>query len=161
MTVMKSLTATMKKMKRKIVPNLPPDEVTRIREMVPTVDELRIIDLMRDYRAIRNNYFGKTIPPVEEVLLRFLPRKEMQRIVRADNEDIDGISLWGYYLGSPVPVTIVLADDLRVNEIRITLIHEMAHLKVNIKANRSMKHGKTFEKELTRLRIAGAYDGWM
>ena len=46
-----------KAMKRKIVPKLPPDEVTRIREMVPTVDELRIIDLMRDYRAIRNNYF--------------------------------------------------------------------------------------------------------
>ena len=27
--------------------------------MVPTMAELRIIDLMRDYRAIRKAYYGK------------------------------------------------------------------------------------------------------
>lgn len=140
---------------------LPSSEVERIREMVPTVAELRIIDLMRDYRALRNRYFGNTIPPVEEVILRFLPRTEMQRLARAEEADVDGLCMWGVYLGSPVPKIILLADDLRVNETRLTLLHEMAHMKVDIKHRRQMKHGKTFQKELDRLRVARAYDGWM
>jgi len=141
--------------------SLPPEEVKRLKEMVPTVDELRIIDVMRDYRAIRKNYFGSSIPPVEEVLLRFISRKELDRVMRENDGDVDAISLWGVYLGVPVPRLILLADDLRTNETRIALLHEMAHLKVNIKHGRNMRHGKTFEKELDRLRTARAYDGWM
>ena len=144
-----------------MVSKLSKSEVERIKMVTPTIAELRIIDLIRDYRAIRKGYFGNSIPPVEEVLIRFLPRKEMSRLARADDDDVDGLCLWGYYLGSPVPRTILLADDLRVNETRVTLVHEMGHMKVNIKHKRNMHHGKAFQKELTRLRIAGAYDGWL
>lgn len=143
------------------MPKLPKDEVDRLKEMVPTVDELRIIDLMRDYRAIRKGYFGNSIPSVEEVLLRFLSREEMDRLTRREDGETDGLCLWGEYLGSPVPRTILLADDLRTNEIRVALLHEMGHMKVDIKHGRRMHHGKVFQKELTRLRVAGAYDGWI
>ena len=141
--------------------SLPPSEVERMKSMVPTVEELRIIDLMRDYRAIRKAHFGTSIPPVEVVLLRFLSRKEMNRLTRCEDGETDGLCLWGEYLGSPVPRTILLADDLRINEIRIALLHEMGHMKVDIKHGRRMRHGKVFQKELNRLRLAGAYDGWM
>ena len=45
------------------MPKLPKDEVDRLKEMVPTVDELRIIDLMRDYRAIRKRRLTETQSP--------------------------------------------------------------------------------------------------
>jgi hypothetical protein len=136
-------------------------EVDRMRRMVPTINELRIIDLMRDYRAIRKNYFGRSIPPVEEVLLRFVSRKELDRLAKQNEREVIGISLWGKYLRSPAPKIVLLADDLEPKEIRITLLHEMAHLKVDIKYGQCMGHGKIFEKELDRLRLARAYDGWM
>lgn len=59
---------------------LPPSEAERLREMVPTIAELRIIDLMRDYEAIRKRRYGNTIPPVEEVAIKFVPRKELNRL---------------------------------------------------------------------------------
>ena len=85
----------------------------------------------------------------------------MDRLARAEDGDIDGLCLWGEYLGSPVPRTILLAEDLRVREIRLTLLHEMAHMKVNIKFGRSLHHGKIFKKELRRLAAAGAMDAWL
>jgi hypothetical protein len=140
------------------VHNLQKEEVERIKEMVPTIAELRIIDLMRDYRAVRNKYFGTSIPPVDEVLLRFLPRKEMNRLGGAD--DIAGVCCHGEYAGAAAAKVILLADDLHICETRITLLHEMAHMKVNTKCGRQMKHGETWKKEMRRLAAAGAFDDW-
>ena len=140
------------------MPKLPSDEVARIKEMVPTVDELRIIDLMRDYRAVRSLYFGKSIPPVEEVLIGFMPSREMRRI--GAGVDSDGACLAGRVAGLITCYAITLSDDLRANETRITLLHEMAHLKVNIKFGRQMKHGEHWKKEMRRLAAAGAFDNW-
>ena len=63
--------------------------------MVPTLPELRLIDLMRDYRAIRKHYFGNTIPPVEDVLIGFLSQKEICRFVGKD--ETVGACLAGKY----------------------------------------------------------------
>ena len=133
-------------------------EIERMRKMVPTVEELRIIDLMRDYRAVRKNFFGNSIPPVEEVLIRFLPRREMDRMGGSDN--IAGLCSFGSHCGLPSTKAILLVDDLHVIETRITLLHEMAHMKVNLKCGRQMKHGKTWQKEMRRLASAGAFDNW-
>jgi hypothetical protein len=138
---------------------LPKHEIERIKEIIPTLSELRIIDLMRDYRAVRNAYFGNAIPPVEEVLIRFLPRREMKRLGGSDEEDVDGLCAHGEYKGCATVKTILLADDLRVSEIGITLRHEMAHMKVNTKFNRKMGEGKYWKKEIRRLFVAGAYEG--
>ena len=149
-----------KMMKRKMVPKLPPDEVARIKEMAPTVDELRIIDVMRDYRAIRNARFGKTIPPVELVFIRFIPRREMERFCSAEDGMTIGACLAGRHLGSPMPYVIALAEDANVLESRFTLLHEMAHLKVNIKFQRNMGHGRYWKREMRRLAAVGAMDDW-
>jgi hypothetical protein len=148
-------------MKKNSAFKLQASEVERIREMVPTVDELRIIDLMRDYRSIRKNYFGNSIPPTEEILIRFLPRNEMGRLSGSKDRDTDGYCSCGKHHGTPVPQTLSLVDDLDVNQTRITLLHEMAHMKVNTKFGRAMKHGKNFKKELRRLMAAGAFDDWL
>ena len=140
---------------------LPKSEIERLKDMVPTIAELRIIDLMRDYRAIRNAYFGETIPPTEEVLLRFLPRDEIARLSGFDDKDTDGLCSFGKFSKSiSCPKSILLADDLRVSETRITLLHEMAHMKVDTKFGRPMGHGENWKKEMRRLAEAKAFDNW-
>ncbi len=136
-------------------------EVERIRSMVPTIAELRDVDLMRDYRAIRKNYYGNTIPPIEKILIRLLPREEIARLSGYDDEHTEGLSCWGKYKGFIVPAMILLPDDLKVWETRVNLLHEIAHLKVNLKFKRNMGHGKNFDREIRRLVAAGAYDGWL
>jgi hypothetical protein len=136
-------------------------EVKRIKEMVPTVSELRNIDLKRDYRSIRKSYYGRTIPPVEEVLIAFLPRAEIRRLSGYDDDETDGLCCFGSFRGVPALKAILLADDMKPNETRISLLHEMSHMKVNLKFGRSMGHGKNFEREIRRLVMAGAYDGWL
>jgi hypothetical protein len=145
-------------MKKKSSFKLPQSEVERIREMVPTIEELRIIDLMRDYRAIRKNYFGSTIPPVEDVLIRFLSRKEICRFVGKD--ETVGACLVGRYSTNPFPYILAVADDLSVNETRITLLHEMAHMKVDIRHRRARGHGKHWQAEMKRLARIGAFENW-
>jgi hypothetical protein len=134
------------------------EESQRLKKMVPTVDELRIIDLMRDYRVLRNRHFGNTIPPVEEVLLRFLPRHEITRLGGFD--DVAGVCCFGEHAGFAAAKAILLADDLHVCETRITLLHEMAHMKVNTKAGCNLSHGKIWKKEMRRLAAVGAFDDW-
>ena len=141
--------------------HLPKDEVEFLKKMVPTVSELRIIDLMRDYRAIRDTYFGNSVPPVEVVLLRFLPRKEIVRLGGYDDPDTDGWCMCGEVNGHALPTAILLSDDLRLNEVGIALRHEMAHLKTNLKFGKSMGEGKYWKKEIRRLVAAGAYDGFL
>ena len=135
-------------------------EVERIKKMVPTIAELRNNDLRRDYRSVRNNYYGNTIPPENEVLIEFLPREEISRLSGYDDNETDGLCSFGTFRGLPAPKAILLPDDLKVNETRVSLLHEMAHMKVNLKFGRSMGHGNNFNKEIRRLFLAGAYDGW-
>jgi hypothetical protein len=143
-----------------VVSKLSKSEVERIKMVTPTIAELRIIDLMRDYRVLRNRHFGNTIPPTEEVLLRFLPRREITRLGGYD--DVDGLCCYGGKVaGHPCPKAILLPDDLNVNETRLSLLHEMAHMKVNSKFGRSMGEGKNWKKEMRRLMNAGAFDGWL
>ena len=148
-------------MKKSSRSKLSPDEAKRIKAMVPTIDELRIIDLMRDYRAIRKNYYGNSIPPVEKMLIRFFPREEIVKLSGYDDEHTDGLSCWGKYKGFLVPTMILLPDDLKICETRISLLHETAHIKVNLKFGRNMGHGKNFDREIRRLAAVGAYDGWL
>jgi len=134
-------------------------EMEWLKGLVPTVDELRIIGLMRDYDSIRRAYFGKTIPPVSDILIRFLPRKEIARLGGFDDSDTDGLCSFGMYRGTPCLMAILLADDMNELENDLTLRHEMAHMKVNLKFGRMMGEGEHWKKEIRRLVAAGAYDG--
>ena len=140
---------------------LPKSEVERIKAMVPTIAELRPIDLMRDYRAIRKAYYGKTIPPVEEVVFKFLPRHELKRLVNAADEDVDALCAFGMHRGIPTLKAIVLAEDLNTEETRLRLLHEIAHMRVNLKFGRMMGEGKYWKNEMRRLMRLGAFDGWL
>jgi hypothetical protein len=135
---------------------LPSEAVQRMKKMVPTVDELRVIDLMRDYRVIRNRYFGNTIPVVEDVFIRFLSQKEISRFVGEGEETIGACSA-GVCGG---PHVLAVADDLSVSETRITLLHEMAHLKVDLSFPRARGHGKHWQAEMKRLARIGAFERW-
>lgn len=144
--------------RKKTKSKLPDHEIERIREVTPTIDELRIIDVRRDYRVIRDRYFGNSIPSVYEVLIGFMPKREMKRI--GAGEETDGGCLAGFCGEKITCYAITLADDLRVAEQRITLLHEMAHLKVNIKFGRQMGHGHQWKKEMRHLAALGAFDDW-
>lgn len=126
-----------------------------------TISESRAIELIRDYDYIRTRYFGNTIPPVGEVLIGFLSRREIARLCRDEDEETDGLCSFGMYRGTPCPKAILLADDLSDTDEAITLRHEMAHMKVNLRFNRLMGEGKHWKKEIRRLVAAGAYDGWL
>ena len=140
---------------------LPASEVERMKEMVPTVAELRDIDLIRDYKAIRKHYFGNTVPPVEEIMLRFLPRKELRRLTRSEDDEVDAICSFGVHHKIPSLKAIALSDDLNVEQTRLRLLHEMAHMKVNLKFGRMMGEGKHWTNEMHRLMRLGAFDGWL
>lgn len=140
---------------------LSPSEAGRIREMVPTLAELRNIDLKRDYCSIRKNYYGSTIPPADEVLIAFLPREEISRLSGYDDNETDGLCSFGTFRGLPIPKAILLPDDLKVNETRVSLLHETAHMKVNLKFGRNMGHGEYWKQEMNRLMLVGAFDGWL
>jgi hypothetical protein len=136
---------------------LPASEVERMKSMVPNIAELRIIDLMRDYRGIRKAYFGKSIPPVEDVLLRFMSSREISRI--SGVRDTIAFCMCGETYGHVLPTTILIDEESDIEEIRRSLRHEMAHLKVNLKFGRSMGEGRNWKREIRRLVCAGAYDG--
>ena len=133
-------------------------EKHRLREMVPTLDELRLLDIRRDYRAIRARAFGNSIPPIEEVSVILLPKREMIRATGA--EDSMGFTCAGLVGGKRVPFVIGIENDLGVVITRMTLIHEMAHLKVNLKYDRLMGHGKIWIAEMHRLVRIGEMDAW-
>jgi hypothetical protein len=154
---MKKKTMTTRKSKFK----LPSSEVERIKQIVPTIAELRNIDLKRDYCSVRNNYYGNKIPPADEVLIAFMPRSEIRRLSGYDDDETDGLCSFGIFRGVPAPKAILLPDDLKVNETRTSLLHETAHMKVNLQFGRNMGHGKYWEKEMRRLMLIGAFDGWL
>ena len=137
---------------------LPPDEVIRIAKMIPSIREFRLIDIMRDYRAVRNNYFGNRIPPIENVIVSFFPDSEMTRIGEA--EDTCGLCMWGRLKGIETPMVILLSESGSICETRIRLIHEMCHLSINLKHNRDMGHGKHWKAEMQRLAKLGSFDNW-
>ena len=140
---------------------LSPSEAIRLGKMRPTKSELMLIDLMRDYASLRRWLFANSIPPVEEVLLKFLPRNEIARLSGFDDNETDGLCSFGKITASiPCPKSILLSDDLSVRETRMTLIHEMAHMKVDIEFQRPMGHGKKWQKEMKRLARLGAFENW-
>lgn len=135
---------------------LPPDEVVRIRKMVPTIRELRIIDLMRDYRAIRKNHFGNRVPPVEQVMFGFTSRKVLFDIHSTDCVGYN-VEAKTYHVAMGA---IIIAEDSGTSETHTTLLHEMTHFSVDGKWGRPMGHGKYFKKEARRIMAAGAMDRW-
>lgn len=134
---------------------LPPDEVVRIRKMVPTIRELRIIDLMRDYSVYRNRYFNKRfIPPAEDVAFAFVPCRVMRNVL---GEDCLGFNVSGPIKEIAASV-IVIAIESNALQVSQTLLHEMAHIEVENKWNRSMGHGKYWQARMRRLAAQGAFE---
>jgi hypothetical protein len=137
---------------------LSPDDIERLRKMVPTIRELRTIDILRDYRAIRARAFGKSIPPAEDIAIMLLSKREMSRMSGA--EDPLGGCLSGFAGKLLTPFVITIFEELGEIETRTTLLHEMGHLKVNIKHGRNMHHGKLWIAEMHRLVRIGEMDAW-
>jgi Zn-dependent peptidase ImmA (M78 family) len=54
------------------------------------------------------------------------------------------------------PMAIMLNSSLRRNEMKLTLLHEMAHIRLN-DLHISHEHGPRFQQEMLRLAKAGAF----
>lgn len=112
-----------------------------------TLDELELINIRRDYRILRKQYFPKDhLPPVERVAILFAG-------IDALGASIDDVLR--FQLG-----VIIIQKGIGSTRTRWTLLHEMAHLAVNIRHKRSMGHGRLWQREMMRLARLGAFDNY-
>jgi hypothetical protein len=136
--------------------NPTPEEVERIRSMTLTIRELMVIDLMRDYRAIRKRAFGNSIPPAEAVGFCVVPEKLMTKTCCGEAFEFCYVPKDYKFSG-----TIGMCECNSIEETRQSLLHAMAHLKINFKFKRDMGHGKYFKAEMRRLVAVGELDDWI
>lgn len=140
-------------MKRERTPKLDSERREFLVSMKPTLAELRLIDLRRDYAVYRSRFFGSTIPDLDSVVLGFCPGNVMRNIFSDD--------CLGFCIEGPVKYTaasvILIAWDTNDTVQVGTMVHEMAHLKINLRFNRNMGHGKYWQKEMKRLARLGAF----
>lgn len=134
-------------------PRLDQENIQRLREMRPTIDELLLIDMKRDYATFRKRWFGVSIPPVEAMMFGLTDAPVMESATGQDclgfyiSEKLDGAAL----------SAIVIARDADLVIRRMTMLHEMAHLKVDLKWGREMGHGNNWQTEMKRLARIGAF----
>lgn len=118
----------------------------------PTLTELRRIRGLRDYAAIRKKYFGSTIPDVSEVSILFVSGKRIGKTAKEDHL-LGCLRYAPDMLGANICIDEASPDATYL----MTLVHEMAHLKVEGKWKRDMGHGKHWQAEMQRLARLGAF----
>jgi hypothetical protein len=123
-----------------------------LRSLRITLEELRLVDIRRQYVWYRARFFGNRVPEVNRVSIVFLPKKE----THAGGEE----PCYGFYVplnmeDSTSMVFIAIDGEIERFEAYRTLLHEMAHISVDRK-NRNHGHGKMFQDEMKRLARAGA-----
>lgn len=122
------------------------------------MDELLLIDLRRWYSMFRKRYFGNSIPPVNFVVFGLVPGKVMTNVF--NSRDCLGFAINGVAQNVAASV-IVVSKESNWKERVITLLHEMAHLKIDQKFGRNMGHGKYWRLEMRRLAQIGAFDRYL
>lgn len=133
-----------------------PKEVARLKRLIrrPTLDELILIDMRRDYAHYRAKYFSNSIPPVDAMLFGVASVPTMARA--------SGRGCYGFYVPSDTNdvgvMAIVVSKDCDSALRGTTMLHEMAHIKVDIKFGRHMGHGKHWNGEMKRLAKLGAFE---
>lgn len=136
--------------------NLTSEDKERIRGMKPTLRELRIIDLLRDYKALRSRHFGTRVPPVNEISIGLYSKEYLNKMTFGECRAFAAANKLG--IGIYSGWLIGLGEHRDDVETRQDLIHEMCHVSVNIKFRKNMWHGEHWKKEMRRLAAAGAYD---
>lgn len=135
------------------------DEIDRVRAMKLTLEELELVDIRRDYKALRLAYFKHSrLPPVEHVAIQFVDRRVISGIEDGDISET--------YLGccvdhlAPHAGMILITQGIGRQQTRLTLLHEMAHIAVEIRHKRPMGHGAIWQAEMLRLAKIGAFANW-
>jgi len=128
-------------------------DIEALRKLKLTIQEARRIRALRDYQAIKKKFFGIAVPDVSSVSIVFISSKIMSKYFRS--EETVGCNLSG--IGAILHI-IAIDEDSTDSEYLMTLIHEMAHLKIDEKWKRRMGHGKHWQNEMKRLAIAGAFE---
>jgi len=135
------------------------DEIDRVRSMKLTLEELELVDIRRDYKALRSAYFKDSkLPPVEHVAIQFVDAKVICGL-DGDGEERDYLGMCVDGL-APHAGMILIAKGKGMNQTRFTLLHEMAHIAVEIRYKRPMGHGPVWQREMQRLARAGAFANW-
>lgn len=124
-----------------------------------TLEELELVDIRRDYKALRQAYFRSSrLPPVEHVAILFVESRVIAGIEDGDVSEA--------YLGccidhlAPQAGMILITRGIGRQQTRLTLLHEMAHIAVEIRHRRPMGHGAVWQREMLRLARAGAFANW-
>lgn len=122
-----------------------------LRSLKPTIEELRLLDIRRQYAWYRKQYFGNRVPLVDQVSIVFLPDKLTK---------FDGESNYGFFTALDIEdgarqIFIAVCESLERFETYRTLLHEMAHVSVD-RVHKNHGHGKMFQTEMKRLARTGA-----
>lgn len=136
------------------------EDIEAVRQMRLTLEELELIDVRRDYEALRKAYFKRIpMPKVEHIAILFVQPSVLAGLA--------GTGSARDYLGfcvpnlSPHTGLLLLAKGQGKVQTRYSLIHEMCHVSAEIKYGpRSHGHGKLWQREMHRVTRAGALDNW-
>jgi hypothetical protein len=129
--------------------------IENLRKIKPTLNEARRIRALRDYTAIRKKYFGDTIPEATCVSIIFVSKRVFERVYGPGRYDT---------LGCCTPYAADALLLIAINEesndciYLATMVHEMAHAKIDRKWKRYMGHGKLWQAEMKRLARLGAFE---
>lgn len=140
--------------KRSVAPPIPPS-------IKLTNAELSAIDIRRQYEHFRKKYFKRSkLPPIEAVFVLYADPRRIRRFSRRAEGPVPVThECRGFYMGGADPEfgLIVINAGMDWNEVRATLLHEMAHMSVEMNHNRDMGHGKIWQSEMKRLANADAF----
>jgi hypothetical protein len=163
---MKRVEMMMKKTNKYSSLNLIRDDRERMDAIKPYITELRLIDLHRHYTVFKERYFGNTIPSTQHVAIVLIAEETMEELYGPAWELGECIGFCAHNLklkfneGVDAPAIICLSRKLSSSITMLTLLHEMAHLKVERKWKRDMGHGKHWQNEMKRLAKLGAFDSY-
>jgi len=136
------------------------EDIEDVRSMRLTIEELELIDIRRDYEALRKAYFkGIAMPPVGHVGIQFVGGEVLAGLMGTGSEH-DYLGYCARNL-SPHSGLILLRKHAGKVQTRMSLIHEMAHISAEVQfGRRSHGHGKLWQGEMRRLALAGAMENW-
>jgi Zn-dependent peptidase ImmA (M78 family) len=107
--------------------------------------------LQRLFGQYNWRYFGSRLSKSILIIQKELPKRRYGRVMHNMRIRRANSSKW-----TNVDILILINTAHRRNEQRLTLLHEMVHVDLDMKGHSRVQHGKLFQKEMLRLAKAGA-----
>jgi hypothetical protein len=126
-----------------------------------TNEEFNAIHIRRQYEFFRKKFFKRSkLPPIEAMFVLYSSADRIRKFYKSSMpKGAEVRDCKGFYVGDVMPEfgLIVVEASMDWGEVCLTLLHEMAHMAVEVGHNRNMGHGKVWQAEMLRLARAGAF----